>query len=61
MNAKISTYIIICVLAATVASCGADHYMKKGDKFLAIGEYYDAAEAYKVAYNKTPSNERAKR
>lgn len=61
MNAKISTYIIICVLAATVASCGADHYMKKGDKFLAIGEYYDAAEAYKVAYNKTPSKERAKR
>lgn len=44
-----------------VASCGADHYMKKGDKFLAIGEYYDAAEAYKVAYNKTPSKERAKR
>ena len=61
MNAKLSTYIIICVLAATVASCGADHYMKKGDKFLAIGEYYDAAEAYKVAYNKTPSKERAKR
>ena len=48
-------------MAATVASCGADHYMKKGDKFLAIGEYYDAAEAYKVAYNKTPSKERAKR
>lgn len=48
-------------MAATVASCGADHYMKKGDKFLAIGEYYDAAEAYKVAYNKTPSKKRAKR
>ncbi len=61
MNAKISTYIIICALALVVASCGADHYMKKGDKFLAIGEYYDAAEAYKVAYNKTPSKERAKR
>ena len=61
MNSKLSTYIIICVLSAVITSCGASHYMKKGEKFLAIGEYYDAAEEFKVAYNKTPSKERDKR
>ena len=61
MNARVSTYIIMCVTALLTVSCGADHYMKKGEKFLAIGEYYDAAEEFKVAYNKTPTKERAKR
>ena len=58
---KLSAYIIIGVVAVLTASCGADHFMKKGEKFLAIGEYYDAAEEFKVAYNKTPAKERAKR
>lgn len=44
-----------------LCSCGADHYMKKGEKYLAIGEYYDAAAEFKTAYGKTPSKERAKR
>ena len=35
--------------------------MKKGEKFLTIGEYYDAAAEFKVAYSKTPAKERAKR
>ena len=61
MNMKLSAYIIIGVVAVLTASCGADHFMKKGEKFLAIGEYYDAAEEFKVAYNKTPAKERAKR
>ena len=61
MNIRLSAYIIIGVTALLTVSCGADHFMKKGEKFLAIGEYYDAAEAFKVAYNKTPSKERAKR
>ena len=51
----------MCGLALLVSSCGADHYMKKGEKALAIGEYFDAAEYYKVAYRKTPAKERAKR
>ena len=58
---KLSAYIIIGVVSVLTASCGADHFMKKGEKFLAIGEYYDAAEEFKVAYNKTPAKERAKR
>ena len=61
MNARVSTYMIMCVMVLLTVSCGADHYMKKGEKFLAIGEYYDAAEEFKVAYNKTPTKERAKR
>ena len=40
------------------ASCGTDQAMKKGDKFFAVGEYYDAAEQYKKAYSQTPSKER---
>lgn len=51
----------MCILALLTVSCGADHYMKKGEKFLAIGEYYDAAAEFKTAYNKTPTKERGKR
>ena len=32
--------------------------MKKGDKFYAVGEYYDAATQYRKAYTQTPSKER---
>ena len=39
-------------------SCAADNAMRKGEKFLAIGEYHDAAEQFKKAYAKTPTKER---
>ncbi|MDY2805628.1 MAG: OmpA family protein [Prevotella sp.] len=39
-------------------SCVADNAMRKGEKFLAIGEYHDAAEQFKKAYTKTPTKER---
>jgi outer membrane protein OmpA-like peptidoglycan-associated protein len=32
--------------------------MKKGDKFFALGEYFDAAEQYKKAYAQTPTKDR---
>ena len=32
--------------------------MKKGDKFYALGEYFDAATQYKRAYSQTPAKER---
>ena len=35
--------------------------MKKGDKFYALGEYFDAAAQYKKAYTQTPPKERATR
>ncbi len=41
-----------------LSSCGADAFMRKGDKALALGEYYVAAENYRKAYAKTPASER---
>jgi len=46
------------VLAVLLTGCGAEQAMKKGDKFYALGEYYDAAEQYKKAYSQTPSKAR---
>ena len=52
-------YIIMCTLL--LGGCGADQAVKKGDKFWAVGEYYDAAAQYRKAYAQTPSKERATR
>ncbi len=41
-----------------LCACGADSAMKKGDKFYALGEYYDAAAQYKKAYAQTPAKQR---
>jgi len=49
------------LLALVVSSCGMDSNIKKGEKYLAIGDYYDAAEQFKKAYSKTPAKEREKR
>ena len=51
----------ISALLLMLASCGADNYAKKAEKFYAIGEYFDAAEEYKKAYSHTPVKEKAKR
>lgn len=60
------TSIIIYALAISAVTliltgCGADSYMKKGDKFYAMGEYYDAATQYKKAYSATPAKDRSDR
>ena len=52
------TTAVCCLL---LISCGIDKNLKKGEKFLALGEYYDAADQFKQAYTKTPSKERASR
>lgn len=58
---KIFTYIyIICILPLLIG-CGADAAMRKGDKFFALGEYYDASQQYKKAYTATPPKDRATR
>ena len=46
--------ISVCILTG----CGADSYMKKGDKYHALGEYYDAATQYKKAYSATSAKDR---
>ena len=53
--------IYIIVVATFLTGCGAEQAMKKGDKFYALGEYYDAAEQYKKAYAQTPSKDRKTR
>ena len=51
--------LILAVLLAT--SCGADKNLKRGEKYLVLGEYYDAATEYKTAYSKTPAKMRDRR
>ena len=50
---------MIITLVAT--SCGADAYIKKGEKNLALGEYFDAANNFKQAYTRTPAKDKAAR
>lgn len=56
-------YIIICVavVAMFLTGCGAEQAVKKGDRFYALGEYYDASTKYKKAYSQTPAKERTQR
>ena len=61
MTRIIKTYHFLMAFLAVVLmlhSCAADNAMRKGEKFLAIGEYHDAAEQFKKAYTKTPTKER---
>lgn len=56
---KVLALLVLSLLL--LASCGAEKNMKKAEKFMAIGEYYDAASQYKQAYSKTPPKERDRR
>ena len=44
-----------------LTGCGAEHAMKKGDKFYALGEYFDASTQYKRAYSQTAAKDREQR
>ncbi len=44
-----------------LTGCGAGQQLKKGEEHLALGEYFDAAAQFKLAYQKTPAKEREKR
>lgn len=56
---KVLALLVLSLLL--LASCGAEKNMKKAEKFMTIGEYYDAASQYKQAYSKTPPKERDRR
>ena len=54
------------VLAASClslfCSCGGyDAHIRRGEKYLALGEYYDASEEFKAAYRVLPAKEKEKR
>ena len=54
-------WILVVIILLGFVSCGADRNIKKGDKYLSLGEYYDAAEQYKQAYRRIPPKERKAR
>ena len=55
---SIFTILYISICAVLLSSCGAETAMKKGDKYFAMGEYYDAANQYKKAYSQTKAKDR---
>lgn len=60
MPRPLHTWIVV-MLCGMLTACGLEQNLKKGEKFLALGEYYDAAEQFKQAYSKTSPKEREKR
>lgn len=48
-------------LIVLLTGCGVDRNIKKGEKFLSLGEYYDAANQFKTAYQRTPPKDRKQR
>lgn len=51
-------FLIGSLSVLLLTGCGAEAAMKKGDKFYALGEYYDASSQYKKAYSQTKSKDR---
>ena len=61
IHSAYSLLLAVAIVAMALVSCGADKNLKKGEKYLAIGEYYDAATQFKQAYSKTAPKEKARR
>ena len=59
---RISVVLYLPLFLLALTSCGgADVAMKKGDRFYALGEYYDAAVQYRKAYQQTPPKDKKTR
>lgn len=65
MNRNHPSHIIIILAVAftamAIAGCGAEKNLKKAEKYLALGEYYDAASQFKQAYSKTSPKDKERR
>ncbi len=55
---RIYHILLLIVTVVLLSACGAETAMKKGDKFFALGEYYDAASQYKKAYSQTRAKDK---
>ena len=55
---RIKLYVIVTAVCLLLTGCGAEQAMKKGDKFFALGEYFDASTQYRKAYTQTSPKER---
>lgn len=53
--------ILFLMTILLLASCGAERDYRRGEKHLALGEYFDAANSYRQAYQKTATKERDRR
>ncbi|MDO4196426.1 MAG: OmpA family protein [Prevotellaceae bacterium] len=56
-----SLFVLAALSVLLLTSCAIDKNMKKGEKYLALGEYYDAANEFKRAYSKTSPKDKEKR
>lgn len=61
MKKHLTIILQFYLLALIMSSCGVDSNIKKGEKYLAVGDYFDAAEQFKAAYGKTPAKDRTQR
>lgn len=52
---------LIPIFILTLISCGVDKHLRKGEKYLALGEYFDAGNEFKQAYRMTQPKERDRR
>ena len=53
--------VVVAVAVTAFSACGSDKHLRKAEKYLALGEYFDAATEFKKAYQTTPPKERDKR
>ena len=61
MQKKLYLIIYIAAVVVLLTGCGAEQAIRKGDKFYALGEYYDASTQYRKAYSQTPAKDRTQR
>ena len=50
--------LLVGCVTLLLTSCGVDRNIKKGEKHLSLGEYYDAANQFKTAYQRTSPKDR---
>ena len=53
--------LVVLPMLLALSSCGVDKHLKKGEKYLSLGEYYDAGNEFKQAYRMTQPKQRDKR
>ena len=53
--------LLVGCVTLMLTSCGVDRNIKKGEKYLSLGEYYDAANQFKTAYQRTSPKDRRQR
>lgn len=62
MSSNSRLFLLLLVLAFAVCGCGnVERTVRRGDAFLALGEYAEAAGQYKKAYSRTSPKDRALR